>query len=95
LVLGATLGVATHVRPLSYYLIFVMPVLFILFDRFAARSAVLRNDDLKGVTASLIGFGVIFPWLAHVNSAGEGNGLTDHSLKIAWVIPPKISGVHG
>jgi hypothetical protein len=84
LALGFFLGIATNVRPSSYYLIFVIPLLFLTFDLIADRKPMLKQGFLKGTAATILGLGLIFPWLSHVNNSGDGFGLTDHYLKVAW-----------
>ncbi|MDA1100164.1 MAG: hypothetical protein O2967_14395 [Proteobacteria bacterium] len=81
---GIAIGVATNVRPATYYLIFILPVLTVSVEFFADRTKNYFNAFIKGCAGTAIGFLLIFPWLSHVNSTGEGYGLTDHSLKLAW-----------
>ncbi len=83
---GVAMGVATNVRPATYYLIFVIPILTIAIEFFADRAKNYSGAFIKGCAGAAVGFLLIFPWLSHVNSAGpdEGYGLTDHSLKLMW-----------
>jgi 4-amino-4-deoxy-L-arabinose transferase-like glycosyltransferase len=77
---GIMLGLATNMRPLSEYLIYILPIAFpILAVLSPAKGSPLRAFAM-GIVATALAFAIVLPWMLHLQRSGEGLAMTDRDL---------------
>ncbi len=81
---GIALGLSANFRPTGHYLIYVLPVLFLVFALVTGRRDVAFAYLKKGAVGALLGWLLILPWMSHLYNAGESFSLTNFKGKFYW-----------
>lgn|GEM_PF-6213039 len=84
IICGAALGLSANFRPTGHYLIYVIPVVFLVFGAMSEQSGRVFEGLKKGVVAAAVGWILIVPWMMHLKTAGHSFSLTDYRGKYMW-----------
>ena len=82
---GMFLGVSCLIRPTGQYLIFLLPIIFILINILYGYKNILKESIVHGVVGAIISGVVLAPWIIHNEEAGWGYVLVPSSIKTIYL----------
>ncbi|MBT3396014.1 MAG: hypothetical protein HN423_02390 [Alphaproteobacteria bacterium] len=74
---GAALGLSALVRPVAQYLIYSLPLVFLLIAMVSGRGFAWLASFSHGALATVVAIAVVSPWVMYVSNAGHGYRMVD------------------
>jgi len=78
---GFSLGLSCWIKPVTQYLVLMLPFVFPFLALVSAHKFRLFRDAGAGVLAITVAFLMIFPWLLHMEKSGEGFRVHSHKIE--------------
>ncbi len=83
---GLFLAAATYVRPITQYLVVLLPVIFVLVGLLCADRIDVSKALVSGILAMVVAVVCMLPWLLHMNSHGEGWRMHSQSREPFFIV---------
>lgn len=83
---GLFLAAATYVRPITQYLVVLLPVIFVLIGLLCVDRINVSKTLVSGILATVVAVVCMLPWLLHMNSHGEGWRMYKQSSEPRYIV---------